>query len=206
MAGAIEFDAELSGQDVAALMRQMKASAKALNLSMAKSVKFTGWSVSRSLGAATQEAPKKRKIKEVTGEKTRRGNKVFEVERWHRGRKSTFRVFARNKREASKLPQVKIALAKLAKKSWHWTQRKMGSSVGGAKVGAEANRLARRHGTVELHLRGDNPWLRINNTLEYILSAFKTSGQQLLSNVVERAARGMQKTTADKVARKMGAR
>jgi hypothetical protein len=203
MAAAIEFDARLDSQGVSSLMRQMRASAKALNISLGNAVKFTAWAVADSLRAATDESPKKRKLTEVRGERTKAGNKVFEVERWSRGRKTTFRVFAKNKREASKLPQVRIALRGLARKSWHFAQRRLGSSRGGPKVTARATSIARRHGSATMQLRGDNPTAKIEN---YAIPAFKTSGQQTLNNVAERAARRMQKITAAKLAKRMGAR
>jgi hypothetical protein len=204
MPATIEFDAKLSGQGT--LMREMRASAKALGLSVAGGVKFTGWAVADAFRTATKESPKKRKITEVKGARTKAGNKTFEVERWHRGKKTTFLVYAKNKREANKLPQVKIGNRGLARKAWHFPQRKLGSARGGGKVGTTATRIARRHGTVELHLRDENPSVKITNSLDYAADAFKTSGQQTINNVLERAARRMQKMTAAKVAKRMGAK
>jgi hypothetical protein len=57
-----------------------------------------------------------------------------------------------------------------------------------------------------MQLRGDNPTAKIENRLDYAIPAFKTSGQQTLNNVAERAARRMQKITAAKLAKRMGAR
>jgi hypothetical protein len=54
MAAAIEFDARLDSQGVSSLMRQMRASAKALNISLGNAVKFTAWAVADSLRAAEE--------------------------------------------------------------------------------------------------------------------------------------------------------
>ena len=207
MAAAIQFDAELSRQDVGRLMRQMHATARDLGLSLANAVKFTGWAVADAFRTSTKESPKRRKLTELKDRPlTRRGNKTFLAVRLHRGRKTTYNVFAKNKREANKLPQVQIKNRGLARKAWHFPQKQLGSGRGGGRVGASAVKIARRHGSAELHLEGDNPWVRITNSLDYAADAFKTSGRQTVNSVAERAARRMQKITAAKVAKKLGAK
>jgi hypothetical protein len=205
MAAALDVSAELDRQDMGAVMSAMRRNMAMLGKSLPQSLKFTGWAVADSLRVATKLSPKKRPVREVPKERTRRGNKVFEVERLSSGgRKSTFRVFGKNKREVNKLPSVIIQNRGLAARAWHFAQRKLGSGRGGARVSAKAQKLARRYTSVEMNLRGNNPSITIRNRLKYAGDAFKTSGEQTINNVLERAARRMEKITLAKAAKALG--
>ena len=192
MSAAIDISAELSKQDVGLVLREMHRGNAALGRSLGKGVQAAGWAIADSLRTATALSPKKRPVTEVKGQITKKGNKTFEVERWHKGAKRTFNVYAKGKREANALPQVKIKNRGLAAKAWLWSQVALGTGRGGTRVGPEAARIAKQQSHVSRDLKSSNPWVRIENSLEYASRAFKTDGPQAIDSVMQRASRKLE--------------
>ena len=212
-AAVIDLSAELDRQGVRRLIDDMQKSAKGGARAIAKELKFAAWGVTDACRTATQISPKTRPIKEVPQYETFHGRrrrvigmKTFEVERLSRKGRKTFTIKARGKREAKKDKRVIIDTRGLAARAWHWAQGKLGSKRGGGRVGPKAQKLARRYSHVEMNLRVDNPMIKIKNKLEYAMSAFKTSGEQTVNDIVARAGRRLEKIAAAKLAKKLGAK
>ena len=191
---AIEFPTA----DVKALMQQIKRASKMLNIPLGRAVRMAGNMLGRTMGTSTRVPKrnvkaKKREIREIKGEKSARGKKKFEVITWKRGRKDTFTVYARNKREVSRMPQVRISKYGLAKMTWVRIASRLGQggSSGGALPGAK--RAARDAGKVEARLRGDDPYVKLINQLSYAIPALQ-GGENEVNTAMERAARGLAKS------------
>lgn len=192
MSAAIDIEAVISKQDIGLVLREMHRGNAALGRSLGKGVQAAAWSIADSLRTATALSPKKRPVTEVKGQITKKGNKTFEVERWHKGAKRTFNVYARGKREANALPQVKIKNRGLAAKAWMWATVALGPGRGGTRVGPEAARIAKQQSRVSRDLKSSNPWVQIDNKIEYASKAFKASGPQTIDNVMQRASRKLE--------------
>lgn len=207
MAAAIDLSAELKKQDIARLMRDLNRRAEKSKRSVAKELKFTGWAVADALRVATKISPKKRPVRELEKRgKTRRGNKAFEVEITRKGKTDTRIIYAKGKREANKAKAVRIENSGLAMRAWHFAQSRLGSRKGGGKATAAAKRRGRRFSRVKMDLRASNPYIILQDRIEYAMSAFKTSGEQTVNNVVGRATRRMEKLAALRAAKHMGAK
>jgi len=196
-------------EDVRALFAQMDRAVKELNIPIGKALKQAGNILGRTMGTSSRVATrdvkaKKRVIKEVKGEKSRRGNKKFEVISWRSGSRKTFFVYAKNKREASKKGKVKIGKFALAKATWARIASRIGSAgaMGGATAGAK--RTAQKYGKVTFRFTGNDPFVKMTNKLDYALSALR-GGEQDVNTAMARAARGLSKSIDKQLERKLGA-
>ena len=184
------FTIEFARGDVAALQHQMRRAEKLLGKSSGQSVRFGAWAAAKSLGASTKVSGKYRPYEEK--ETTRGGVKKFEVTSHKRGGKNTFDWYARGVRELKKGP-ARIANRGLAKGSWMWGIRALGSGAGAGKdVSAVAKSRSRNKTVVVKSLTGSNPCVRITNRLGYIMDALR-GGPQDVSTAMGRAARQMAK-------------
>jgi hypothetical protein len=210
---AVDVTAEVRRQDISALMRQMRRNAEAFGRSVPSSVKFAAWAVADALRAATKIAPKYHDIEEIkslrqfsrVGEDKIYGDRTYDITQYSRGRTRVFRVTAPGRREVKKMPVAQIQLRGLAAKAWHLAQRKLGSGRGGAKVSPRASEKATRYGMVSMNLGGNNPSVTITNKLNYASQAFKSDGEQTISNVMERAASRMAHIIDGKLKKKLQA-
>lgn len=204
-AATIDVSAELQRQSLSSLMRQMERARRDVGKDLGQSVKFAAWAVADALRTATAIAPKRRPVREIGADISDR-RKIFEVEGMKRGHAFRFQIRATDKRAAIADKRVNIANSGLAQKSWHLSQSRLGSGRGGKKVAPRTQALAQHYGSVEIRIKSDDPWVRIENRLPYASDAFKGGGDQVVSNVMERAARRMAHVIDGQIARKMGAK
>lgn len=203
---SVNVSTEISKQDISAVMRQMKRAQKEMGRSVAQSVKFAAWSVADSLRAATAISAKKREVVEDTSIAPSRGLKSWKVKALRKNKPREYLIKAKNKSAAKKHPVVQIGNRGLAQKAWHFAQSRLGSGRGGLKVGSKTFGIARDNSMVTMRLKGDNPMVRIDNRLPYASMAFKSSGEQTISNAMERAGRRMAHIIDGQLAKKMGAK
>jgi len=177
--------------DIRDLQRQMRRAESVLGKDTGQAVKFAAWAVARSLGASTKVSKKYRPYKaEAT---TRKQVKKFIITSHRRGGANTFPVYAPSVAELKRTPAVRIGNKGLAKGSWMWGIRALGSVAGsGAGVGKSAKRYAQRWIDVGKQLRGNNPTVTIRNRLGYILDALR-GGPQDVTTAMARGARQMEK-------------
>lgn len=185
--------------DIRDLQRQMRRAESVLGKDTGQAVKFAAWAVARSLGASTKVAKKYRPYKaEAT---TRKREKKFIVTSHRRGGANTFPVYAPSVAELKRTPYVRIGNQGLAKGSWMWGIRALGSVSGsGAGVGKSAKRYAKQWIDVGKQLRGNNPTVTIRNRLGYILDALR-GGPQDVTTAMARGARQMAKIIDAKAAK-----
>jgi len=184
------FTIEFPRGDVAALQHQMRRAEKLLGKSSGQSVRFGAWAAAKSLGASTKVSDKYRPYEEK--ETTRTGVKKFEVVSHATGKKSTFDWYARGVQQLKRGP-ARIANRGLAKGSWMWSIRALGSAQGSTKdVSPMAKKRSRDKVSVYKDLSGSNPSVRITNRLGYITDALR-GGPQDVSTAMGRAARQMAK-------------
>ncbi len=188
---ALQFDAELSKQDTRALMAGMHRARRQLNMPLGKATQFTAWAVADALRTATKVSGKYRPLTQVGRTVSAAGNKQYEVESYRGGTKKTFSVWAKGVREARKLRAVMIARRGLAASAWGWAQGMLGRR-GGMRVDGKTHGIARNYTDVTKRIRGEDPMVRIDNRLGYATQAFKGSGEQVLANVMQRAAGRME--------------
>jgi hypothetical protein len=211
---AVDVTATLRRQDIGDLMRAMERARKEVGKSLGNSVKFAGWAVADALRTAARVSPKKRPVRlddermaDPAQKRYARGLKPFLAERVHY-RKGRYDIpfRAAGLREAKASKWAKIGNSGLAARTWHAAQSRLGSGRGGKKVEPYTQGLAQQFGSVTLRVKGDDPFVRIDNRLPYAAAAFKGDGEQTVSNVMERAARRMMHVIDGQIAKKMGAR
>ena len=201
---------EFPRRDVRALFAQMDRAQKELGKNVGQALRFAAWSVARSLGVVTNVAPKYRPykvIEEGRGIAKRRGGKKYEVKSWKTGRAKTFNVRAASVAALKKTGQVKIGNAGLAKSSWMWGIKKLGSG-GGVSMKGIASKVKQRGGQnmdVMQRLRGDNPFIKIINSLPYAGDAL-FGGTGAVNSAMGKAAKSMEKIIDANIAKKMGAK
>jgi len=212
MAQAIDVSAVLSKQDVSGLMREINRNAELLGRDMGPAVGSAGWFVADSLRVSTKLAPKKRKMKKLPRSemdrwhKSRPGWSLYLVDRWYRGTRQRFRLYAKGKRAANKSPRVVIGKRGLAAKAWHWAAIQLGRGTGAPKVSGKASAIAKRQMKVTKNIKSVAPWVKIVNSLDYASQAFKSQGDQTLNSVMARATSRLAKFTDRRIAKRMGAK
>ena len=206
----IDLQANLDRQSMNALSGQIDRAVKTLGKTLPEAVQFGAWAVASTLATSTRVAPKLRKIEAASqgvsfaDGKAVRGNVAFRVTSDKGGSSKEFTVYAPNKAAAKKLPQVRIALHGLAKASWGWAQRKLGSGTGAfGGVSIKGRQRAANAQVVEKGLQHVNPYIQITNRLGYITEAMQ-GGENAIDTVMERAARRMQHVINGKVAKAFG--
>lgn len=198
--------------DVRALFAQMDRAQREFGMGLPRVTKWGAWQVAQSLGAATQtperdvvKSSKRRTVEAVKGSASAKGNKQFQVVSHRKGVRNTFSVWAKSKREANQLPQAKIGNWGLAKASWMWGVKKLGSGAkfGFATPGARSN--AARNVEITMSMRRDDPWVRIVNRLPYIIEAMR-GREMAISAAMGKASRAMAHTIDGKLKKQMGAK
>jgi len=188
-------------QDVRALFAQMERARRELGKGLGQSLRFAAWSVASSLGAMTKVAPKYRPYREV--EKSRGGQRKFEVTSHKKGSPKTFTVRANNVAALKRMPQARIGKAGLAKSAWFWGLKKLGSSKGFSMKGATASARKAGGGVVDVtqRVRGDDPMIKIVNRLGYARSALR-GGESAITGAMGKAARHMAHVIDGQIKRK----
>lgn len=197
-------------QDVRALWAQIDRAQKELGKGLGPAIRFAGWSVARALGVKTNIAPKYRPykvIQEGRGVAKRKGGKKYEVTSWKKGHAKTFNIRAASVSELKKKGQVRIGNAGLAKSAWMWGIKKIGGgkniSMKGVTPGAK--RFGERNMETTSRLRGDDPFVKIVNSLPYATNALH-GGMSAVNGAMGKAARYMEHVIDDKIKTKMGAK
>lgn len=201
---------EFPRQDVRALWAQIDRAHKELGKGLGQAIRFAAWSVARSLGVVTKVAPKYRPyrvIAEGRGVAKGKGGKKYEVTSWKKGHAKTFNVRAASVSELKKMKQVKIGNAGLAKSAWMWGIKKLGSGggVGMQGVTTAAKQRGQRNMDVTQRLRGDDPFVKMVNSLPYAVSALQ-GGMGVVNSAMGKAARSMEKIIDANIAKKLGAK
>jgi len=197
-------------RDVRALFAQMDRAQKELGKNVGQALRFAAWSVARSLGVVTDVARKYRPYKVVEegrGVAKRRGGKKYEVTSYKKGHSKTFNIRAVSVAALKKKGQVRIGNAGLAKSSWMWGIKKLGSGGGVSMKGVTPG--ARKRGSqnmdVTQRLRGDDPMVKIVNSLPYATDALR-GGMSDVNNAMGKAVRSMEKIIDANIAKKLGAK
>ncbi len=174
--------------DVAALRRAMKRNQRELKKSLPQAVKFAAGAVAGAMSASTKVAPKRRPYEKLkTGR--RPPQKKYGVESYKTGKKETSEYYAVGVRELHQSKVTTIANRGLAKGSWFWGLRALRQTTAGTTAGITktAKNRAKRHVSVDLNLRSDNPTIVIRNKLPYIMDALR-NGPQDVATAMRRAA------------------
>lgn len=199
-------------EDVKDLFRQIERAQTELGKSLSNSVRWGGWFVAKSLGAATSvpasgvvKSGKRRSVEEVRGEgRARRGAlKTFRAKRYRKGgRVSNFTFQAKSKSEANKSKLLKISYWGLAKASWMWAVKPLGAgSTFGFATSKAKDKAAR---AVEVIYRKDkhDPMVKITNRLPYIREAL-SGGEARVSEAIGKASRNMERSIEKAVEKKL---
>jgi len=201
---------EFPRRDVRALFAQLDRAQKELGKNVGQAIRFAAWSVARSLGVLTDVAPKYRPYKVVQegrGVAKRRGGKKYEITSYKKGHKNTFNVRAESVSQLKKMGQVRIGNAGLAKSSWMWGIKKLGSGSGVSMKGitSRVKQRGSQNMDVTQRLRGDNPFIKIVNSLPYAGDALR-GGTGAVNSAMGKAVRSMEKIIDANIAKKLGAK
>lgn len=207
LAASIEFPRA----DVDALFRQMDRQSRLLGRDLVHSLNAAAMYLGRSLGASTKMAPKTRKVQELKISKSKRaGVKSWGVTGWF-GRPRTYQTRILNTSKGEDYVKTRLGMIRrrgLAKKTMASMSKKVGrvGSAGVAHMSFGAQDLARiasKHGSSQRGGGEQDPWIRMENTLNYATDALK-GGEMDISTAMGRAARGMEKSINAQLRRKFG--
>jgi len=210
-------------KDVDALFSAMRAGMRELNWSLGKGVKKAAWSIANTLGTSTRVSKKlrtfdfdvndqhRRKLQKSRNAKlARRGmaeishkfdDPLF-VTKTRKGKQVKFR--AKNKNAAKKSKYVVIKNSGLAKASWGFGMKYLGSSSGAFTDTTQSARyFGGKHVQVDSNLRGDNPHVKITNSVGYITRAM-TGGQHRVDTAMERAGSSLMHQIENTLREKLG--
>ena len=206
---------EFPRADVDALFAQIDRAQKEVGASLGGAIRTATNRVALSMGTSTRVAPKYRTIKDTgdgsgvrkfdpkTGKFYR--NKRFEV--YNDKTRRPFDVWAKNMREAKRDKRVMLGRRGLAKLAWRKAAQGASAAAGfgvGA-TGMAARYYAGRHGKGDAVYRGDNPWSKMSNFLDYAGSAL-VGGPNTVDTAMSRAADAMAHIIDGKIKKKMGAK
>jgi hypothetical protein len=209
---------EFPRADVDALFRQMDRQSRLLGKSLVHSLNAAAMYLGRSLGASTKMAPKTRPVKALPlkiakGQKSNiNGQPVIPwgVTGWF-GRPRTYqtRILRTSKGKAYVKERLGMIRRRgLAKK----TMASMAKNVGGigaagmahmSYVAQDLARIASKHGKNTRGGGEHDPWILMENTLNYATDALK-GGEMDISTAMGRAARGMEKSINAQLRRRFG--
>lgn len=206
----VETTVEFPAADTRALFAQMERNSREFGRTLGSSLRFAGWSVASSLGAATRVAKKYRPYHqrdEARGVASARGKKAYRVTSHKKGGANKFTVYAASVKELKTMPQVRIGRAGLAKSAWFWGIKGIGGgrniSTAGATPGAKSG--AGRFMETEKRLTGDDPFIRIVNSLPYARDAMR-GGDARIQEAMGKAARQMERIIDANIKKAMAAK
>ena len=210
-------------KDVDALFSAMRAGMRELNWSLGKGVKKAAWSISRTLGTSTRVSKKlrtftpdikdahRRKLQKSRNAKlARRGmsdlKHTFDdplfVTKTRKGKQVKFR--AKNKNAAKKSKYIIIKNSGLAKASWGWGMKYLGSSAGAFTESTKSARyFGSKHIQVGSNLRGNDPHVKITNSVGYITRAM-VGGEHRVDTAMERAGSSLMYQIENTLREKLG--
>jgi len=189
--------AQVNPGDLSGLFAQMWRAEKELGKSAGEALRWGGWSLARTLGTSTRVAPKHRPLRQIAGGVGREGRQAFEV---RTGKGTTFPVYATDRSAALQLRQVRIGNRGLARASWMWGVRALGSG-GGFPAGISGANVRRAGVNMEVRKRltGNDMFISFDNRLRYAALAFYSKGKRTVATAAERAGRMMARTINAKV-------
>lgn len=201
---------EFPHADMHAMFAQIDRAQRELGRSLGQSLRWAGWHLGKTLGASTRVAKKKRPAVRVQWQRkdghigSGYGLEVYggdgkprNVVAYVQGSKGERPAQSKSEALASKL--AVIQMRGLAKASWLWGVKRMGSTnINFAAVAAREE--AKRVAGSEMHLTGDNPYIVIRNRLSYITAALE-GGPKAVDTALGRAARMMSQNIDSKVAK-----
>lgn len=193
--------------DTKALIDSLTRAARALNIPLGRAVRMAGNMLGRTLGTSTRlpkrDVKAKKRVVRDLGEEFRIGpQQVFEVISWRSGRRKISFVSGDSKSEVNKSRAVKIDKYGLAKTTWVRIASRVGT--GGATGGATASakKTAARVGRTIFRLRGEDPFITLENELSYAAKALE-GGEQDATTAMARAARGLTKSADEQLRRRL---
>lgn len=218
---------EVSRKDIAGVMAQLNRAQREVGLSAPRSMNLAMRAVLNSLATSTKVSKEFRDYRQV-GESRSGKNKVYEVttryatparkgkalrRSWTSGPWRGQLIYAENEDALKKRPAVIIAMRGLAAETFRQAGRKGGFHIPKkAQADSRAGRnmrimmkAARRWAEYESHLKGDDPWLKMTNTLDYAQDAL-SGGASSVNTAMERAARALEHTLDNMMAKKYGAK
>jgi len=175
---------------VAKLQKTMADMVFKLGKGLKETVFVGAWYVARAAGAATKVAPKYRTIKKNPLARTdaRLGNWMVQV--WKNGKLlKEVGVRAATRDEVKRRKIARIMWRGLAKSVWGWMLKGLGKPKGRTYLPETGNAFE-----LVKKLGGLNPEIRLMSRIRYARDAFKTKGKATESNILRRAASGMQKS------------
>jgi len=198
-AGTGGISVQIDPGDLSGLFAQMWRAEKELGKSAGEALRWGGWSLARTLGTSTRVAPKLRRFKQV-GSVIRSRNGMFEVVSYKDGYRWPFIVYAKDVEAVKNLRSVRIGNRGLARASWMWGVRALGSG-GGFPSGMSGANVSRAGNNMEVQKRltGSDMFISFENKLRYAALAFKSKGRQTVATAAERAGRMMWRTINAKV-------
>jgi hypothetical protein len=215
---------EFPKDDVRALMHQMERARKVLGKDLKGSILVAMKHVVQSLAAATRVSKKFREYTEVG--RSRSGKLIAYIvatkyrtpkrkgkalRRSWQGDWREQAIWAPNEAALKRRPAVIIAMRGLAAESWRaagarnkFNMRKNSETSSGRNK-AIMQKAARRWTDVEHRLTGDDPYIRVDNNLNYITQAIN-GGEGMINGAIGRAARAMSDSIERQAAKRMGAK
>jgi hypothetical protein len=218
---------DVSQGEIDRLMAQINRAQKKAGKSMGHAINMAMRAVLTSLAKRTKVSKEFRDYKhvgqsgsgktqkyEVTTKYVTPSRKGKSLRRSWQGPMRPQMIYAKDESELKKRPAVIISLRGLAKQTWVEANKKgIDWKVSGALIKQNKNKhnarvmkkTARRWASAELHLKGDDPWVRVTNKLSYIEDALE-GGSSAVSMAIGKAASAMEKTLDNQIARAMGAK
>jgi hypothetical protein len=184
--------------DAAAFRAQMNRMIDNLGKAPEEAVRAGAVALISALRTRTRKAPQRRRVtasrSAAKGGRTAGGRQIYKAQSWRGGQKKTFSIFADSLESAKRAPAAYIHYAGLAKQSWGWTMQRLFPTqrVGSARF-AEPRDIIR----TSKRGKGGDFEIEIENKLDYIMSAFRTSGRMAVSGAMA-AASGTMKGRIDK--------
>lgn len=221
IAATIEFPKE----DVKSLMRQMERARKELGKSFGASVLMAMKYILQSVAKSTKIAEPYRAYRHVGASRSgklqayqvttkyqtpRRKGKA--LRRSWQGPWRGQMIYAKNEQELKQRPALIVAMRGLAAESWKQAgdranirvPKKMMDNKTGARNMRIMKKAAHRWVAVDKRLTGDDPFIQLTNNLKYIGDAL-VGGESSISTSLERAARSMEKSLDNQIAKKFAA-
>jgi hypothetical protein len=182
-------------EDVREMFRAIQRAEREVGRGLGNAVRQAGYHLARSLGTSTKVSQRYRDFREL--ETSRRRQKKFLVSSYLSGSRQDFETYKRGVRELRRTSAL-IARRGLAKGSWLWGARAAGQASAVARGGTRPSAIAfaRRFASGDAVYRGNDPYLRIRNTLPYITTAME-GGERSLTDAMARGARSLNRALDD---------
>jgi len=211
---AVDIKVQIPANEIASLQRSINRAQKDLGLTSGQAVKMAARAVLRSMGASTKVAPKTRPAvaKTVLVSRTLKSGKQGKPRKVKRYGVDVYRqnlsapVFqavygATNKTDVKRSNIAQINRRGLAKAAWVRIGDRARIGVPGEGVASGRTKSkAWQNTSMQYSFRGKDPFAIMTNRLPYAMDALKNGASDLRS-AMDRGARAMMHTIADKLAK-----